>query len=149
MGPGALSWSWFLSCCVSAALIRLALQCLVSSDYCRASGGRAVATALRTTGIDVVGPRPWGTHFCYFYETTDDLLDTLVPYFLAGLESGELCVWVIADPLTEADARRALGHTVPASGDIGILPARECHLEDTAVHPNTGMGCWHDRLAAA
>ena len=116
--------------CVSAALIRLALQCLMFLDYSQASGGRAVATALRTTGIDVVGHRPWGTHFCLFYDTTDDLLDTLVPHFRAGLESREFCVWLIADPLTEADARRALGHTASSSGEIEILPARECQKGD-------------------
>src|SRR5260370_32754014 len=103
---------------MSGALIRLGFQCLVSSDYWWASGGHAVATALRPTGIDGVGLRPWGTHFCHFYETADDLLDTLVPYFRAGLESREFCVSVIADPLTEADARRALGHTVTSLVDI-------------------------------
>jgi hypothetical protein len=89
------------------------------------SGGRgcAVATGLRTTGIHVAGPRPWGTHFCHFSETTNDLFDTLVPYFRAGLESREYCVWVIADPLTEADARRALGHTATSSDDSHRRPS--------------------------
>ena len=96
-----------------------------------------------------MGHRPWGTHFCHFYETTDDLLDTLVPYFLAGLESREFCVWVIADPLTEADARRALGHTVTSSGDIEILPAREWYLQDTTFDPKRVMGGWNDKLVAA
>ena len=43
----------------------------------------------RKTGIDVVGDIPWGTHFCLFYETTDDILDTVVPYCKAGLEHHE------------------------------------------------------------
>ena len=42
---------------------------------------------LRKTGIGVVGDVPWGSHFYMFYETKEDLLDTLVPYFKAGLES--------------------------------------------------------------
>ncbi len=108
-----------------------------------------MATALRTTGIDVVGHRPWGTHFCHFYETADDLLDTLVPYFRAGLESREFCVWMIADPLTEADARRALGHTVISSGDIEILPAREWYLEDGTFNPKRVKDGWNDKLVAA
>ncbi len=33
---------------------------------------------LRQTGISVIGDARWGTHFCYFYETKQDLLDTLV-----------------------------------------------------------------------
>ncbi len=30
---------------------------------------------LRKTGIEVIGDVPWGTHFCQFYETAQDLLD--------------------------------------------------------------------------
>ena len=32
---------------------------------------------LRKTGLDVLGDRPWGTHFCVFYETNDDLVEML------------------------------------------------------------------------
>jgi hypothetical protein len=38
-----------------------------------------MATALRASGISVVGAMPWGTHGCLFYETTRELLDTVVP----------------------------------------------------------------------
>ena len=68
---------------------------------------------LRKTGIGVVGDVPWGSHFFMFYETKEDLLDTLVPYFKAGLESGELCLWVVSEPLTEEEARNALRQAVP------------------------------------
>ena len=72
-----------------------------------------MATDLRKTGIDVISQMPWGTHFCLFYENKGDLLDTLVPYFKAGLEGNEFCVWVVADPLTEEDAWLALNQAVP------------------------------------
>jgi MEDS: MEthanogen/methylotroph, DcmR Sensory domain len=55
--------------------------------------------ALRKTGISLVGDMPWGTHFCHFYETKEDLLDTLAPYFKAGLEEDEFCVWMVSEPL--------------------------------------------------
>jgi hypothetical protein len=67
-----------------------------------------MATALRASGISVVGAMPWGTHGCLFYETTQDLLDTLVPYFKAGLGHREFCLWILSKPLTEEEARRAL-----------------------------------------
>lgn len=51
-----------------------------------------MATELRKTGINAVGDVPWGTHFCSFYESKQDLLDTLVPYFKAGLREREFCV---------------------------------------------------------
>ncbi|MEY2543623.1 MAG: hypothetical protein QOE81_1084, partial [Verrucomicrobiota bacterium] len=41
----------------------------------------ATASELRKTGISAIGDVRWGTHFCYFYETKQDLLDTLVLYF--------------------------------------------------------------------
>jgi signal transduction histidine kinase len=79
---------------------------------------------LRKTGIGVVGDVPWGTHFFLFHETKDDLLDTLVPYFKAGLEAKELCMWVISAPLTESEIRYALGKDIP---DL------EAHLEDQSM----------------
>jgi len=34
---------------------------------------------LRKTGIDIIGNASWGTHFCQFYQTSEDLIDILVP----------------------------------------------------------------------
>ena len=67
---------------------------------------------MRKTGVDVVGDMPWGTHFCLFYETRADLLETLVSYCKAGLENQEFCLWVVAEPLAVEDARRALQRAV-------------------------------------
>jgi PAS domain S-box-containing protein len=53
--------------------------------------------SLRNSGIAPVGPIAWGTHFCHFFETNDDLCDTVVPYFAAGLEAHELCFWLLSD----------------------------------------------------
>ncbi len=70
---------------------------------------------LRDSGIIVVGQVSWGTHLCSFYETKQDLLDTLVPYFKAGLESKEFCLWVVSNPdlITVAEATEALAQAVP------------------------------------
>src|SRR5437763_15225844 len=87
-----------------------------------------MATELRETGISVVGRMPWGTHFCHFYETKEDLLDILIPYFKMGLENNEFCIWVVAEPLGEEEARNALRQAIPeaerylASGHIEIVP---------------------------
>lgn len=65
---------------------------------------------LRKSGISVVGDVPWGTHFCAFYETTQDLLDILVPFFKTGLENKEFCLWIISNSelLTIEEAKNAL-----------------------------------------
>jgi len=80
-----------------------------------------------STGISLMGDIPWGTHFCYFFETRQDLLDASVPFFQAGLEHHEFCLWIVCSPLTEADALRALGESIPgmdrylAEGGMEIL----------------------------
>jgi PAS domain S-box-containing protein len=73
-------------------------------------GGSSLAA--RRSGIDVIGDVTWGTHFCLFYQTKEDLLDILLPYFKAGLEQNEFCMWVTSEPLVCADARKALAAAV-------------------------------------
>ena len=83
---------------------------------------------LRPSGIDLIGSVPWGTHFCQFYSTRQDLIDVLVPYFKAGLENNEYCMWVTSEPLKTAAARAALRKAVPdldartEKGQIDIIP---------------------------
>ncbi len=74
-----------------------------------------MATELRKTGISVIGDIPWGAHFCCFYDTSEDLLDILVPYFKTGLENKEFCLWVISNSelLTTQEAMTALRGAVP------------------------------------
>lgn len=68
---------------------------------------------LRDSGIDVIGHVPWGTHFCQFYRTKQDLIDILVPYFKAGLENNEFCMWITSEPLVVAKAKKAMTSAVP------------------------------------
>jgi len=53
----------------------------------------------RDSGHDVIGRVPWGTHFCAFYKTSDDLADILLPYFEAGLKNNEYCMCIASEPL--------------------------------------------------
>jgi PAS domain S-box-containing protein len=86
--------------------------------------------AMRKSGIDVVGPIPWGTHLCQFYETDQDLREILVPYFKQGLEQNEHCIWVTAGSLGVNEAHAALSDTVAGceeyfgKGQIEILDYR-------------------------
>jgi hypothetical protein len=58
-----------------------------------------MSNTLRNSGIPFVDEVPWGSHLCLFYETHDDLVDAVTRFFEQGLESNELCVWVIPDAL--------------------------------------------------
>jgi PAS domain S-box-containing protein len=112
-------------------------------------------TEMRKTGVDVVGDMPWGTHFCLFYETKADLLETLVSYCKAGLEDQEFCLWVVAEPLTGEDARHALERAVPdldrylADQSIEIVAARDWYLHEGTFDLNRVISGWSEKLARA
>lgn len=134
-----------------------------------------MAPELRKTGIGVVGDVPWGTHLCHFYETKEDLVDILIPYFRAGLENNEFCMWVVSDPLGEEEARNAfrqavndadrylaagnieiVQHTLfPASqqtfpsSQIEIVSHTEWYLKGGAFVAEGVLNGWHERLAEA
>ena len=82
----------------------------------------------RKTGIDILGDVPWGTHFCQFYQTKEDLIDILVPYFKAGLKNNEFCMWVTSEPLSKKEAKNSMRMAVPnfdrylKRGQIEIVP---------------------------
>jgi len=114
-----------------------------------------MTTEMRKTGIDVIGDMPWGTHVCLFYETKRDLLDTLVSYCKAGLESQEFCLWVVAEPVREEEARHALKQVVPdldrylADHSIDVVSAGDWYLQDGTFDLRRVMSGWHERLALA
>lgn len=87
-----------------------------------------MTSELRKMGISVLGDIPWGTHFCQFYQTKEDLLDILLPYFKAGLENNEFCLWLVSEPLGLDEATAALRRAVPeadrhlTAGSMKIVP---------------------------
>src|ERR1700726_2701552 len=110
---------------------------------------------MRKTGVDVVGDMPWGTHFCLFYETLKDLLEPLVSYCKAGLESQEFCLWAVAAPLTGEDVTHALKRAVPDfdrylnDQSIEIVLARDWYLQNGRFDRKRVTGGWSEKLARA
>ncbi len=117
--------------------------------------------ATRKSGIRLAGNLPWGEHFCLFYQEKSDLLDILVPYFRAGLENNEFCVWEVSPPLTAKDAKIALRSAVEhfdkyaKKGQIHIISvgrrgATE-KVADAAVsaYVNNALSCGFDGLRFA
>jgi PAS domain S-box-containing protein len=98
----------------------------------------AMTTELRKTGISVIGDIPFGAHFCCFYDTREDLLDILIPYFKIGLENNEFCLWVISNSelLTVQEAMSALRNAVPdidrhlTEGNLEIVGHDEWFVPD-------------------
>ncbi len=113
--------------------------------------------SLRNTGLSVLGDAPWGTHFCRFYKTKQDLLDILVPYFAAGLRNNEFCVWVTSELLTKEDAIGAMKKAVPGfqtfldKGQMEIFPYTDWYVKEGQFEMKRILSQWaakHDEALA-
>jgi signal transduction histidine kinase len=103
------------------------------------------------TGIDCIGDVPWGTHLCEFYGTRHDLLDTLAPYFAAGLKNDEFCIWVTSDPLSVEDTRTELSKAIPHferyldSNQMEIWDYRDWYLRGGHFDADRVIGQWAEK----
>lgn len=112
-------------------------------------------STMRRSGIDFIGDISWGTHFCQFYDTPQDLIDILVPYFKEGLASNEFCMWVTSEPLQVDQATEALRAAVPdldnyiRRGQIEILDYSQWYTRSGKFSADEVLRGWVDKLNAA
>jgi DNA-binding CsgD family transcriptional regulator len=112
---------------------------------------------LRDTGLEAVGEVAWGTHFCVFYETRRDLLDIVVPFFKAGLQANEFCLWIVANSelLTTKEAKAILHDAVPnldrllENGNIEIVPYHKWFLNGRAVNIHKAIAQFRQKVGEA
>jgi PAS domain S-box-containing protein len=103
---------------------------------------------LRKTGISLINEAPWGTHFCQFYKNKQDLIDILVPYFTAGLENNEFCMWITSEPLHVEDAFHALKKKISNlsnyvhNGQIEILDSSQWYTKDGKFDSKVVLNGW-------
>ena len=109
----------------------------------------------RKLGIDVLGALPWGKHLCYFYNTKQDLVDVLVPYFKAGLENNEFCIWITSETLSKKEAEEAMGKAIPdfsqylANEQIKIIPHTDWYLKGDIFNSKRVLNAWVDKFERA
>jgi hypothetical protein len=105
----------------------------------------------------LVGALPWGTHFCQFYQTKEDMIEIVLPYFRAGLGGNELCIWVTSDFLTKEEALAALQKGVPdfstylERGQIEVFPYTDWYLKGGKFDLGRTLNMWmakHDEALA-
>jgi PAS domain S-box-containing protein len=107
---------------------------------------------LRFTGLGIIGNTPWGTHFCNFFYSKQDLLATLVPYFKSGLENNEFCLWITSDPVSVDDALESLRIGIPlldqylTSDAIEVLPHADWYLKNGVFDPKHVIDGWNEKL---
>lgn len=112
----------------------------------------AFENQLRYTGLDVIGDAPWGTHFCNFFYSKQDLLEILVPYFKAGLENNEFCLWITSDPVSVDEALASLRKGIPifdqylTSNSIEVLAHADWYLKDGVFDPKRVIDGWNEKL---
>jgi len=105
----------------------------------------------RRSGIEAAAEAPWGTHLCLLYHTQDDLIDILVPYFKAGLEDNECCMWVTSEPLGVEDARRSLESAAGnldnyvQKGQLEILDFRQWYTRSGRFEADEVLRGWVEK----
>lgn len=85
-------------------------------------------------GIQGLGAAPHGFHMCHFYPTREELIDGFVPYFEAGIDNNESCIWVASSPLSAQNvlvevSKSAKLMKATASGQLRIFSALEWYGE--------------------
>ena len=93
------------------------------------------------SGLQAVPYLQWGSHLTQFFGSGDELRELLVPYFKAGLENNEGCLWVTGPTFNADDARSALRAAVPdleqreRNRQIEIANAEEWYAAGQKLQP--------------
>ena len=123
------------------------------SKTTRAEYTPAMQVERRASGLPAIGEVPWGTHLCHFYRTREDLVECLIPYFQAGLENNELCLWVTAEPLPAEQARAELSKRVPDltrfNEGLQIVDYQDWYRRTGETDPKATVAAWREREAKA
>lgn len=107
---------------------------------------------ISNTGIDILGYIPWGTHICQFYQAKEDLVDILVPYFKAGLENNEFCIWVTSEDFSAEQAKISMKEVIPnldrylRKGQMEVVSQTEWYFKDGAFEPERTLTAWINKL---
>jgi hypothetical protein len=111
--------------------------------------------SLTDCGVPGIKQVLYGTHLCHFYLDRQELVQSLVPFFQAGLLNNERCLWVTAEPLLVAEAQMELAQVVPdvevriAAGQLRIIDGREWYESSRGVTGNDLIARWLEEEAEA
>src|SRR5262245_46643457 len=92
-----------------------------------------------------------GDHICQFFRSADELGEVLVPYFKAGLERNECCLWITSGPYGCDRATSEMRTAVPdfdrkvAAGRIQILGHDEWYTRQGTLNAAEIIEGWLSR----
>lgn len=100
-------------------------------------------------GIPGLGAAPYGLHICHFYPTREELIDGLVPYFEAGIDNNENCIWVASSPLPAQDALIEISKSAKlmqatSSGQLRVFDAVEWYGKPETLNAEAIVRRWLD-----
>ena len=110
---------------------------------------------LTPTGIEILGKVPWGTHLGLFYETEQDFLEIVVPYFSAGLENNEFCLWIFPPSMARQEGLEALKHGVPnfdrhlSQGNVELISDFQWYMPEGSFDIAAVLERFHKKLSEA
>ena len=111
-------------------------------ELCRAlTTFRHAVNLTSPSGLQAVPYLPWGSHVTHFFGRGGELRDLLVPYFKAGLENNERCLWVTGAAFTADEARQALRTAVhdidrrERAAQIEIVEGGQWYAADQRLQP--------------
>ncbi len=96
----------------------------------------------------------WGAHLCQLYDSSQDVIDVLVPFFRKGLEENALCLWLAPMPLRQ-QVMEALREAIPhleeyqRRGQLQAIPYSDWYLLDGRFSVSTAIGSAASALSQA
>jgi hypothetical protein len=109
---------------------------------------------ISTLGIPGLGAAPYGLHVCHFFPTRQELIDGLVPYFEAGIDNYERCIWVTSSPLPAQDALVEISKSkklmrAVTSGQLRVFDAVEWYGEPATLNAEQVIQRWLEEEQSA
>jgi anti-sigma regulatory factor (Ser/Thr protein kinase) len=89
-----------------------------------------------------------GDHACYFFRSGDEIGEVLIPYFKAGLQRNEQCLWLTAHPygkdraVSEMRAAMADSDRQVSAGQIRIFAYEELSASQAMMSPAEKAQSW-------
>jgi hypothetical protein len=96
----------------------------------------------------VLGGVKHGSHLCAFYETKDDLLDLVLPFFTGGAKRGDACVWMMPDSVSAEEAALH-GRAAVAESGIELYAGRKFYLKESHFEREPVVSFWNEKLPQA
>lgn len=103
----------------------------------------------RVSGVaSILSAVKHGSHMCAFYETKDDLIDLVTPFFTNGLNNGDACVWVMPDGV-EAEEPALQARAAIAEGGVELHSGRALYLGDSCFDRERVKTFWNQKAQQA